>query len=125
MSKELIEQLRDLANCRHDDLSIGYEAADRIEQLEREVAVLKTTPAHLRHDLHCVVEPAVNGADIVVQVTPPLSERNTFGRREAVGTENAPVPQAQIVSPRTATSVICTLKSVNIGSMVTPRSAEK
>ena len=36
MSKELIEQLRDLANCRHDDLSIGYEAADRIEQLETE-----------------------------------------------------------------------------------------
>ena len=36
MSKELIEQLRDLANCRHDDLSIGYKAADRIEQLETE-----------------------------------------------------------------------------------------
>lgn len=36
MSNELIEQLRDLANCRHDDLSIGYEAADRIEQLEAE-----------------------------------------------------------------------------------------
>ena len=36
MSKELIEQLRDLANCRHDDLSIGCGAADRIEQLETE-----------------------------------------------------------------------------------------
>ena len=37
MSKELIEQLRDLANCRHVDFTIGYEAADRIEELERQL----------------------------------------------------------------------------------------
>ena len=40
MSKELIKQLRDLANCRHDDFTVGYEAADRIEQLEADVAAL-------------------------------------------------------------------------------------
>ena len=48
MSKELIEQLRDLANCRHDDLSIGYEAAERIEQLEREIAELKADAMRYR-----------------------------------------------------------------------------
>ncbi len=31
--KELIQQLRDLANLRHDDLSIGDEAADALERL--------------------------------------------------------------------------------------------
>ena len=30
-------------------------AADRIEQLEAEVERLKTTPAHKREDLHCVI----------------------------------------------------------------------
>jgi len=51
MSKELIEQLRDLANCRHDDLSIGYEAADRIEQLETERDQLREHVTMLRDAL--------------------------------------------------------------------------
>ena len=51
MSKELIEQLRDLANCRHDDLSIGYEAADRIEQLETERDQLREQVKMLREVL--------------------------------------------------------------------------
>ena len=38
MTYDLKQQLRDLANCRHDDLSIGREAADRIEELEQLIA---------------------------------------------------------------------------------------
>ena len=38
---DLIEQLRRLARYNHDDLSIGTDAADRIEQLERELAAAK------------------------------------------------------------------------------------
>jgi hypothetical protein len=31
---DLVKRLRDLSDCKHSDLSIGNEAADRIEQLE-------------------------------------------------------------------------------------------
>lgn len=37
MTYDLKQQLRDLANCRHDDFTVGYEAADRIEELERQL----------------------------------------------------------------------------------------
>lgn len=34
MSDDLVKRLRDLAQAKHDDLSIGDEAADRIAELE-------------------------------------------------------------------------------------------
>lgn len=34
MSDDLVKRLRDLAQAKHDDLSIGAEAADRIAGLE-------------------------------------------------------------------------------------------
>ena len=42
MSKELIQQLRDLANLRHDDLSIGNEAADALEAQQKRITELTT-----------------------------------------------------------------------------------
>jgi|GEM_PF-4785454 len=35
MSDDLVKRLRDLAQAKHDDLSIGDEAADRIAELEK------------------------------------------------------------------------------------------
>jgi hypothetical protein len=37
MSDDLVKRLRDLAQAKHDDLSIGDEAADRIAELEASV----------------------------------------------------------------------------------------
>lgn len=37
---DLVERLRDLAQAKHDDLSVGDEAADRIAELEAENAAL-------------------------------------------------------------------------------------
>ena len=41
MTKGLIQQLRDLANLRHDDLSIGNEAADLIEAQQKRIDELE------------------------------------------------------------------------------------
>jgi hypothetical protein len=38
MTNSLVDRLRAMARAEHDDLSIGAEAADRIEELEKEVA---------------------------------------------------------------------------------------
>ena len=38
---DIVEKLRDLAACKHDDLSIAAEAADKIEWLLAEVERLK------------------------------------------------------------------------------------
>ena len=48
---DLIEQLRRLARYDHDDLSIGADAADRIEQLERELATAVERAAKAEADL--------------------------------------------------------------------------
>lgn len=37
MTNSLVDRLRAMARAEHDDLSIGTEAADRIEELEREL----------------------------------------------------------------------------------------
>ena len=58
MSKELIEELNEQV-LTYDEWArekcIEKLAADRIEQLEAEVERLKTTPAHKREDLRCVI----------------------------------------------------------------------
>lgn len=51
MTYSLNERLCDLANCRHDDLSIGYEAANRIEELEVERDQLRAQINVLREAL--------------------------------------------------------------------------
>lgn len=35
MSDTLVERLCDLTRCKHDDLSVGAEAADEIEKLRK------------------------------------------------------------------------------------------
>ena len=52
MSKELKKQLRDLANCRHDDLSIGYEAADLIEAQQKRIDELERKNKQLFDEHH-------------------------------------------------------------------------
>jgi chromosome segregation ATPase len=38
---DIVERLRDLAACKHDDLSIGAEAADEVESLRQQLASMQ------------------------------------------------------------------------------------
>ena len=46
---DLVKLLRDMALYRHDDLSVGDAAADRIEELECELAETRAKIERLRH----------------------------------------------------------------------------
>lgn len=48
---DIIHRLNALANCEHDDLSIGYEAAEEIIRLRAEVAELRHALAKAEVDI--------------------------------------------------------------------------
>ena len=55
MSDDLIQRLRDMAQCKHDDLSAADEAADWIEHQRTKIDALSAQKNRLREHIACAL----------------------------------------------------------------------